>query len=79
MDELWFSLFFLLFFFIKVTNQAALAATRTSWLMYGQFGFKNTGDMVAVATTVADGVALTQDGRLAFDTGHFINEVFNIL
>ena len=74
MDELWFSLFFFFFFllFIKVTNEASLAARGASGLMYGQFGFKNTGDMVAMATTVADGVALTQEGRLAFDTGHFL-------
>ena len=72
MDELWFSLFFFFLFFIKVTNEASLAARGTSGLMYGQFGFKNTGDMVAMATTVADGVALTQEGRLAFDTGHFL-------
>jgi len=56
-----------------------LATRGTNGFVNGQFGFKNTRDMVAMTTTVADSVALTQYGRLAFDTGHFINEVFNIL
>jgi hypothetical protein len=43
--------------------------------MDGHFGFKNAGRMVVMAATVTDIFRFTQYWRIAFDTGHFLNEV----